>query len=111
MYSLPCHLCINLPLNLFISHPPHDFYFFFFLNDPAPPEFSPLPLPAALPISCPPRRGRRRRHHDDRQGYEPHPAPHRTPPHRSTVPHAFTAAPAAIIAQRCIFGRARQGGD
>src|SRR5256885_10806544 len=23
---------------------------FFFLNDPAPPEFSPLPLPAALPI-------------------------------------------------------------
>src|SRR5256885_11515311 len=28
--------------------------FFFFLNDPAPPEFSPLPLPAPLPI--PPRR-------------------------------------------------------
>src|SRR2546430_2934473 len=25
--------------------------FFFFLNDPAPPEISPLPLPAALPIS------------------------------------------------------------
>src|SRR2546430_86186 len=25
--------------------------FFFFLNDPAPPEFSPFPLPAALPIS------------------------------------------------------------
>src|SRR5256885_8574783 len=24
--------------------------FFFFLNDPAPPEISPLPLPAALPI-------------------------------------------------------------
>ncbi len=57
------------------------------------------------------RRGRQRRHHDDRQGYEPHPAPHRTPPHRFTVPHEFTASPAAIIAQRCIFGRARQGGD
>src|SRR2546423_12727984 len=28
-----------------------EFFFFFFLNDPAPPEFSPLPLPAALPIS------------------------------------------------------------
>src|SRR5256885_13384419 len=26
-------------------------FFFFFLKDPAPPEFSPLPLPAALPIS------------------------------------------------------------
>src|SRR2546429_3206957 len=26
-------------------------YFFFFLNDPAPPEISPLPLHAALPIS------------------------------------------------------------
>src|SRR2546430_888350 len=26
-------------------------FFFFFLNNPAPPEISPLPLPAALPIS------------------------------------------------------------
>src|SRR3989337_1218210 len=26
-------------------------YVFFFFNNPAPPEFSPLPLPAALPIS------------------------------------------------------------
>ena len=25
-------------------------FFFFFFNDPAPPEFSPLPLPAPLPI-------------------------------------------------------------
>src|SRR2546430_7167655 len=29
------------------------FFFFFFLNDPAPPEFHPLPPPAALPISVP----------------------------------------------------------
>src|SRR2546430_13818840 len=29
--------------------------YFFFLNDPAPTETSPLPLPAALPISCRPR--------------------------------------------------------
>src|SRR3989475_10962529 len=28
-------------------------FFFFFLNDPAPTEFSPLPLPAPLPISPP----------------------------------------------------------
>src|SRR2546422_11336474 len=28
--------------------------FFFFFNDRPPPEFSPLPLPAALPISSPP---------------------------------------------------------
>src|SRR3989449_3728489 len=27
------------------------YFFFFFFNDPAPPEFSPLPLHAALPIS------------------------------------------------------------
>src|SRR2546430_5690203 len=32
------------------SIPPMLFFFFFF-NDPAPPEISPLPLPAALPIS------------------------------------------------------------
>src|SRR2546425_12311075 len=42
------------------------FIFFFFLNDTPPPEFSPLPLHAALPISAPrrrlraPRRGWRR---------------------------------------------------
>src|SRR5256885_10936910 len=29
------------------------FFFFFFLNDPAPPEFSPLPHPAPLPICLP----------------------------------------------------------
>src|SRR2546430_7432603 len=28
------------------------FFFFFFLNDPAPPEISPLPLPAPLPIGA-----------------------------------------------------------
>src|SRR2546429_9905103 len=27
-------------------------FFFFFLNDPAPPELHPLPLPAPLPISA-----------------------------------------------------------
>src|SRR5256885_6758723 len=31
------------------------FFFFFFLNDPAPPEISPLPLPASLPIYKSPR--------------------------------------------------------
>src|SRR5260370_6589938 len=36
---------------LFTLPPP--FFFFFFLNDPAPPDISPLPLHAALPI-CPP---------------------------------------------------------
>src|SRR3989454_7619803 len=42
---------------LFFSSPisylfslPRTLYFFFFLNDPAPPEISPLPLPDALPI-------------------------------------------------------------
>src|SRR5256885_8327595 len=38
------------------------FFFFFFLNDPAPPEFSPFPLPAALPIS---RHSARVQEHDD----------------------------------------------
>src|SRR3989440_11398419 len=36
----------------------HTYLFFFFLNDPAPPEIYPLPLHAALPIpphfGCPP---------------------------------------------------------
>src|SRR5258708_39022824 len=34
-------------------------FFFFFFNDPATPEFSPLPLRAALPISAARRRSRR----------------------------------------------------
>src|SRR5256885_1656267 len=33
----------------FTSRPP-SLLFFFFFNDPAPPEISPLPLPAPLPI-------------------------------------------------------------
>src|SRR5256885_15288321 len=37
------------------------FVYFFFFNDPAPPEISPLPLPAALPISLPPYPGQRER--------------------------------------------------
>src|SRR5256885_15322593 len=32
-------------------------FYFFFLNDPAPPEFSPLPLPAAFPLSLAGRAG------------------------------------------------------
>src|SRR2546428_12361236 len=35
----------------------HPSFFFFFLNDPAPPEISPFPLPAALPF-CPEALGR-----------------------------------------------------
>src|SRR5260370_20783840 len=42
---------------LFFSLPPFLFFFFFF-NDTAPPEISPLPLPAALPISDPVHRPR-----------------------------------------------------
>src|SRR2546430_8753759 len=46
-------LCLFLVL-LHKANAAHTFFFFFF-NDPAPTEFSPLPLPAALPISaCPP---------------------------------------------------------
>src|SRR2546430_14297019 len=34
----------------------NSFQFFFFLNDPAPPEIYPLPLPPAFPIPHPSRR-------------------------------------------------------
>src|SRR3989338_6859881 len=34
------------------SHSSISYFLFFFLNEPAPPEISPLSLPAALPISC-----------------------------------------------------------
>src|SRR5256886_5676421 len=37
-------------LHLIFHMPPSPFSFFFFFNDPAPPELSTLPLPAALPI-------------------------------------------------------------
>src|SRR5256885_12164389 len=41
--------CLALFL-IFCPLPQRRTYFFFFFNDPAPPELSPLPLPAALPI-------------------------------------------------------------
>src|SRR5256885_15429292 len=41
--------CSVLFLFFVLYHlPPH--FFFFFLNNPPPPKFSPLPLPAPLPI-------------------------------------------------------------
>src|SRR5256885_2884691 len=48
MHSLtPAYIALQpLPVSL---NPPQLYLFFFFLNDPAPPEISPLPLPAALP--------------------------------------------------------------
>src|SRR2546422_10318038 len=39
----------NTTITTTLPHQNH-FFFFFFLNDPAPPEISPLPLHAALPI-------------------------------------------------------------
>src|SRR2546430_5238791 len=42
---------VHLPEFFFTLLPYPHFDFFFFLNDPAPPEIYPLPLPAALPIS------------------------------------------------------------
>src|SRR2546422_8853699 len=59
MINPPPQLTINTYMTLFLSisisirisyiilYPS---YFFFFLNEPAPPEIYPLPLPAALPI-------------------------------------------------------------
>src|SRR2546430_1626521 len=54
--TLSCTL-FNLPIFYYLlslSIVPSLFSFFFFFNDPAPPEISPLPLPAALPIPRPP---------------------------------------------------------
>src|SRR5256885_16973354 len=45
--------CSAVLLQITISRP-ITLLFFFFYNDPAPPEFYPLPHPAALPISTPP---------------------------------------------------------
>src|SRR5256885_2266767 len=44
--------CVEqLPIEfLILCVPPHPIAFFFFFNNPAPPEISPLPLPAPLPI-------------------------------------------------------------
>src|SRR2546430_13616093 len=47
-----CDSCLNR-CQLFIGF---KLFIFFFLNDPAPPEFYPFPLPDALPISIPARR-------------------------------------------------------
>src|SRR5256885_1624934 len=45
--------------SFFYTHHNPSSFFFFFLNNPAPPEFSPFPLPAPFPIKphltwCPP---------------------------------------------------------
>src|SRR2546422_8690303 len=58
---------------------------FFFLNDTAPPEISPLPLPAALPI--PLQRQPIRRPPGERQ-------------RRRASPHAFVVSPSATAAWR-----------
>src|SRR2546430_1815451 len=47
--SSPSHMCHFSISFLFSSKFLRSFFFFFF-NDPAPPEFSPFPLHAALPI-------------------------------------------------------------
>src|SRR2546422_9752237 len=47
----PNHPYISTPLSTSAPLPPHQ-TFFFFLNDPAPPEISPLPLHDALPIGA-----------------------------------------------------------
>src|SRR5256886_7332600 len=59
MFSVPCRcncILINfinivIILYFYVHFRPMICCFFFFLNDPAPPEFSPLPLHAPLPIS------------------------------------------------------------
>src|SRR5256885_1406705 len=51
IYTFKCFHIYNMLVFLFclLIMSPH-FFFFFFLNDPAPPEISPLPLHAPLPI-------------------------------------------------------------
>src|SRR2546429_5919535 len=44
-------ILLRLFLALVLRIPPHKLLFFFFFNDPATPEISPLPLHAPLPIS------------------------------------------------------------
>src|SRR2546430_14767277 len=44
-YQTCCSLVLLVGLSCMLS------FFFFFLNTPAPPKFSPFPLPAALPFS------------------------------------------------------------
>src|SRR5260370_195150 len=53
---VPTFVCIfffisNVKFLSLIFIPTFHQFFFFFLNDPAPPEISPLPLPDPLPIS------------------------------------------------------------
>src|SRR5256885_16297463 len=58
-------ICEQFQLHFYVINTSSRMFFFFFLNDPAPPEISPLPLPAPLPIcaAVPPRR----RDHEDRE--------------------------------------------
>src|SRR2546427_10276007 len=52
MVSLPFHSCVRL-LSKFLVTGSGFIFFFFFLNDTATTEFSPLPLHDALPIPRP----------------------------------------------------------
>src|SRR2546426_12472881 len=97
------------------SFPSPLFFFFFFLNNPPPPETTPLPLPAALPISrgardragpriprsprCPPAsRGR------SRAPPRP-PGPPRCPPERVRLPPVAAGRTRRSVPRRQI-GRA-----
>src|SRR5256886_2885123 len=65
----------------------HEKYLFFFLNDPAPPETSPLPLPAALPTWRPASQTARQ------QPPAVAPTPVAAPPAATSVVPAAAAAP------------------
>src|SRR2546422_2107931 len=88
-----------------VIFPPLLFYFsFFFFNDPAPTEFSPLPLPAALPISPARSRGgrvgatgSRETRAPARPGAARRPAPSRSSARRTTSRRRRAAAPAPRV--------------
>src|SRR2546430_14540536 len=83
----------------------HSCLYFFFFNDPATPEISPLPLHAALPISGFATRGRQIRFRAEGGGARAT-APPGLP--RRCRPGYACVAP-ALVAWRLCIGRARGG--
>src|SRR2546430_6163107 len=102
---LPIFKCVIATYSIFLIRLLLPFFFFFFLNDPAPTEISPFPLPAALPIKGAPRALEPLRKllvelAEDRRDVDP-----RLLEHRAVFENARAAA-AAAFARPFVFAKA-----
>src|SRR5256885_5231536 len=111
------HYILDLSFIL-LTLPPFTIFFFFFFNDPAPPEISPLPLHAPLPILiggaeriAPPRDPAHARRFEPRDPLVGEQRPIRAHHHRGALPGSVASDVGQVLAQqRLAAGEDQQRG-